>query len=159
MTEIPGYEGLYSVSREGWIFSHRLGRKMRGMRHKKGYTGIILVAENGAKRSTYLHQVVAEVFLGRQPEGTEINHINGSPSDNSADNLEFISHKANLLHAARIGLVRTGEKSHLCRIPLKVVQAIRRIKGLTHSAIAAKFGISQSQVTRIINIKSRTYNT
>ncbi|ATE85769.1 HNH homing endonuclease [Shigella phage Sf12] len=50
----------------------------------------------GAKGSYhYVHRIVWEMHNGDIPEGMEIDHINGSRSDNRVENLRIVSHSEN----------------------------------------------------------------
>lgn len=40
--------------------------------------------------STPVHKVLANAFLGRQPKGTEVNHIDGNSLNNDISNLEWL---------------------------------------------------------------------
>jgi len=51
----------------------------------------------GNKRIKY-HRAVWNWWLGHIPEGMEIDHINGNPSDNRIENLRMCSHQDNMLN-------------------------------------------------------------
>lgn len=81
----------------------------------------------------------------------EVNHKDGSKLNNSADNLEWISRRGNLLHSYDIGLRKRGQDSHLCRkLCESDVREILALKGQkSQSAIAKLFNISQTYVHKI----------
>lgn len=62
-----------------------------------------------------VHQLVAGAFLGACPEGLEINHIDGNQLNNRMENLEYITHRENILHAHRTGLIQRERKVH-CKL-------------------------------------------
>lgn len=66
--------------------------------HKHGYNSVVVWSKEKDKRvSQYVHILVAEAFIPK-PEGEcEINHINHLKTDNSVENLEWCSHKENMV--------------------------------------------------------------
>lgn len=74
-----------------------------------------LLKPGGKNRNWYLvvviygktrnvHQLVAEAFLPPRPPGCEINHKNGKKWDCRASNLEWKTHKQNMIHSVETGL-------------------------------------------------------
>lgn len=47
----------------------------------------------------YVHRLVYETFVGAIPEGMEINHKDGDKLNNTADNLEAMTHQKNIEHS------------------------------------------------------------
>jgi hypothetical protein len=123
---VKGYEGLYEVSSEGEIRS--LQRKityvhpwtgkectrtqneriLRPGKSKGGYLQVSLCGEEDSKR--YVHRLVADAFVDGAGPMLEVNHINGDKYDNSADNLEWVTHLQNMRHALANGMNRWGKK-------------------------------------------------
>lgn len=67
-------------------------------RYKSGYKGgyyrVSIADENGKRCYKLIHQIVAELFLGKHPgDGLEIHHINGRHgiNDNGTDNLILLT--------------------------------------------------------------------
>ena len=53
----------------------------------------------------YVHRLVAEAFC-EKPAGKEyVNHKDGNPGNNRADNLEWVTNRENLIHASKMGLL------------------------------------------------------
>lgn len=48
------------------------------------------------KKQYYLHRLLWEAFIGEIPEGYEIDHIDGNPSNNVLQNLRIVTHKENM---------------------------------------------------------------
>ena len=103
----PGWEATYKVSNQGRIKNSGTGRILRP-RYTKGrrYAAIHLPL-NGKSTDRYLHVLVAEAFLGPAPEGKEVNHRDGDRHNNALSNLEYITHRENMRHAWRLGLMRS----------------------------------------------------
>lgn len=79
---IKGYDGLYEVSNNGRVRSldrfDSLGRLHKGKRLKPSRTvhGYLFVSLNkmGETKQRYIHDIVAETFIGERPLGLQINH-------------------------------------------------------------------------------------
>lgn len=88
--DIEGYEGLYQVSDKGriWSIRKRICRKSR--KDKEGYLEVCLYNKGGFKHKR-VHQLVAETFIPNPENKTEVHHIDGNPSNNSVDNLMWVT--------------------------------------------------------------------
>ncbi len=65
-------------------------------------------------KAHYIHDLIAEAFLGPKPENMVVNHKNGNTWDNRVGNLEYLSQGANNQHACDNGLRSPpGEKKVL----------------------------------------------
>ncbi len=54
-------------------------------------------------KSKYVHRLVASAFCPGEAEGKEVNHINGDPTDNRSDNLEWVTRSENIRHSYALG--------------------------------------------------------
>ena len=103
MIAILGYEGLYSVTEYGQIFSHRTGRMKASVRHKQGYRCLTLVAQDGKISGYLIHRLVATALVAN-PEGKPfVNHKDFDRTNNHPDNLEWCTHQENMTHAKDAG--------------------------------------------------------
>jgi len=93
----PGYqvsnEGLIrTVDRYGWAANRKpprlSGKTINPTLRKDGYYQFN-VRKEGKTLIKYVHHVVAEAFLGIKPEGHEVCHRDGNPSNNLASNLRY----------------------------------------------------------------------
>lgn len=95
--DIPNYEGLYQASNMGRIASIRFNefKLMSLVRSTVGYLQVGFRINNVVKRKG-VHTLVAETFLEKCPNCTEVDHINNIKSDNRVENLQWISRSENI---------------------------------------------------------------
>lgn len=97
--DVVGYEGFYEVSELGDI--RRSGRILKS-RSNGAYLKITL-CKNGTFTQTYIHRIVAEAFIGKCPNGLQVNHRDSNKLNNNYRNLEYVSPLENTQHAIRAG--------------------------------------------------------
>ena len=110
---ISGWEGLYEISNCGRVKSlarmTSTGNRSvseRVLKHNvmKGYHCVTLQYD-GRVKVYRVHRLVMDAFGGKQPsEEYQVNHIDGDKSNNSIDNLEWVTPKENTDHAFNSGL-------------------------------------------------------
>ena len=156
--DIPGYEGRYQASTYGRIRSvdHRVrvvahgaeatrlvkGRVLRPGRYcKAGHVSVVL--GHGAPGSP-VHQLIALTFLGPVPDGCEVCHNDGNPSNNAIHNLRYDSRSENIKDVIRQGGI-------LRKLNAEDVHEIRDMicKGYAGVEIARAFRISPTHVSSI----------
>ena len=71
---------------------------------KKGYCRCTLNI-NGNKKNHLVHQLVAKSFLKNENNKPQVNHINCIKTDNTVENLEWVTNTENHLHAKENGLL------------------------------------------------------
>lgn len=109
------------------------------------------------------HRVMWRAFYGEIPAGLQLNHIDGNRQNNAMGNLELVTPSENGLHAARLGLLASGNRHHARRTPevmargerhgqAKLTEAqvreILRLKGYA-TDIARQYGVSATQIKDI----------
>ncbi|MGI8996772.1 MAG: HNH endonuclease [Pyrinomonadaceae bacterium] len=157
---VVGWEEYYEVSNYGRVRTskgydfHRVRGVLRPRLNNVGYYRLTL-ARKRQKAERTVHRLVAEAFLGPCPKGYEVNHRDGDKANNRLENLEYTTHRGNMRHAARVGLLRLGEANHSAKLTTPQVREIRLMVagGMTHHAVAQHFNIGQATVTDIVRRK------
>lgn len=159
---IPQLENAYAVSNHGRIrrcdgspFSRNNGAPLATMFDRDGYVCTQISLHNKGKMIRN-HKFVMLLFVGPPPPRHEINHRDGNKSNNRLDNLEYITSKENLAHAAHLGLKARGERQGSSKLTSKDVFDIRALaaQGIYQNRIAEQFEISTSQCCAIVNRRS-----
>lgn len=162
--DIPGYEGLYAITKNGWVWTHpkpnpnpkistamRPGRWMKPTLTKHGYLVVRL-----SNRTEHIHRMVAITFIGPAvvPKN-HINHIDGNKLNNCPENLEWCTNSENVHHSWRTGLARSVARK-LSFSDIRVAVKMRLL-GNTLDDIGHHFGVSKSTIHNAIH-KNRAYD-
>ena len=116
MKDIPGYEGLYSVTKDGRVWSYGKDSKYMPNHNGKwlsltidrGYAYVGLY-KNKRSKKIGVHRLVCLTYLEIDKHRLHVNHKNGKPSDNRLENLEWCTPKENCIHAWETGLSSTND--------------------------------------------------
>jgi hypothetical protein len=156
--DIPGYEERYSVSNDGFVKRIASGRGARANTILAfnilsiGYAQVTLYPGNGVTRkNSYVHDLVSAAFIGRKPNGYNVNHKDLDKCNNNDWNLEYVTHKENY-HHARI------HNAYSTKLTERDVAKIRAMEG-TLEHIAAQFGVSGTNISYIKRFKSWKFST
>lgn len=168
--DIKGYEGKYQISNLGRVKTLRRKVKSPALKngyrflsekiHKpcdngRGYKYACFRIDGGKVSHKYIHTMVAEAFLDRGPDHTEVNHIDANKSNNIASNLEWCTRKENMDHAIRLGLKITKKGSQVSQSKLTESNVLfirsEYAKGNIRQIDLAKlFGVDDGTISNII---------
>ena len=121
--DIPSYENLYQASDSGNIRScegkitsnARYGKrvwkqrvlKQKVVRNKKGRADArVNLWKDGEEHTCLVARLIALTWCDGYHEGLTVNHINGNPLDNRAENLEWVTHSENISKGFKEGLYK-----------------------------------------------------
>lgn len=102
--DVVGYEGHYKVSNLGNImsFKHKKsGKLMKKHYNGRGYLSLDICKDGNVKKWS-IHRLVATAFLPNIENKPCVNHIDGNPSNNNLNNLEWCTYSENELHSFRV---------------------------------------------------------
>jgi predicted N-acyltransferase len=129
---ISGYEGQYSASRDGKIFSHKRNRFLNPS-NLKGYQRVKLrdSKNNQERKEKLVHRLIAETFIPNHENKLEVNHKNSIRNDNRIENLEWTTRSENNQHAWTYGN----------KIFVKTDKFVKSVRNNIKKAINKKRGI------------------
>lgn len=101
--DIPGYESLYRASNKGRILSLHSNppRFLKAAKKETDYL-IVGLCKNGKSKTYGVQYLVGRAFpdiCGEWFEGAEANHIDGNRSNNVPENINWLSHDANVKYS------------------------------------------------------------
>ena len=165
---IKGWEGFYEVSNQGRVRSldrivtHKASSYRGEQQHRKhgrvltptpddfGYPMVQLYM-HGERRAARVHTLVAEEFIGPCPDGHEVAHNDGNPTNGWATNLRYATRMDNLGDKVKHGTRTGGEKHSRAKLTQQQVDRIKEMRatGLKYREIAPHFGVHPMHIGQI----------
>jgi len=96
--KIRNYENYY-VSNFGNVKNSK-DRILKSKLNKWNYLQVVLY-KNGKSKTLYVHRIVAEIFIKKIKNKTQVNHKDGNKLNNNVENLEWCTAKENINHAIK----------------------------------------------------------
>jgi len=91
---INGYDGLYSISDTGRVYSHKRRVFLKDNKLKDGYIQVSLTRDREEKKYN-IHRLVALTFVDGYRDGLVVNHIDEVKDNNEYQNLEWVTRQYN----------------------------------------------------------------
>lgn len=138
----------YHVSTHGRVKSPRKILKLTAHISNNGYVRVYVGGGKKNQKQVYVHRMVAETFINNPENKPQVNHIDSNCSNNSVENLEWVTSSENALHGASKGHYR-GAKSIFTEEDAK--QWRQRIDdGESLRAIARSIGVMHTTIRYIL---------
>jgi hypothetical protein len=162
---VPGYEGRYSVTSHGRVFSHQYRHSDRTVElsqttHPEGYKRVKFPLGYPGSHIK-VHRLVAMAFHSNPNDLPQVNHIDGNKGNNHYLNLEWTDNSGNQRHAFDTGLQndRKGVKHNLAKLDDEKVFEIRKLleQGNTLQFVADIYGVSKHCIFDIKKGRSWTH--
>lgn len=101
--EWSGFSGDYLVGDDGFLYSQRRGKHIRlksgwyrsGKRY--GYQQVRGRFGTDRQSTVKVHRAVALAFIPKPFNATDVDHINNDKTDNRAVNLQWLTHRENIV--------------------------------------------------------------
>lgn len=150
---IPGYSSRYEVSIRGIVrrisFTDRRGAQhnIRELKHGKcaGYPAVWIAVDQN-KTCIYVHRAIALAFIPNPFGYREINHKDGNKTNFDIENLEWVTHKQNVLHACMTGLKKDNKLSVSNVVEIRLISKA----GVPTPEIAKRFGVTPEQIRNVV---------
>jgi hypothetical protein len=174
--DIYGFEDLYMVSNYGFVkskarevttndkrgYSYITDKKekiLKNICNKNGYAKVSL-HKDGVQYQKNVHRLVAEHFIQNVFNLPQINHIDGNKHNPKVDNLEWVTHSENCLHAHKTGLSKAKSILGIENKRSKRVKQILpngKIKIWDSMMSAQRHGYSSASICRVCKGISKTH--
>jgi|SRR5699024_5500918 len=139
--EISGYDGVYYVSNKGNVksvdryvnYGDKGKRFSKGRVLKKsynennGYYSVALYKDGKSKRK-YVHRLVAKHFVRNENNKPEVNHKDEVKTNNSYDNLEWVTRLENNIYNGRSKRISKKSTETKTRLGIHKKAALKRSK-------------------------------
>ena len=119
--DIPGYEGLYEASNMGQIrtnankvttsarfpirhWNQRIMKQKYQKRRNGKMDARVCLWKDGKEKTFLVSRLVALAWCDGYSEGMTVDHVDGNPENNRADNLEWVTLKENIQRSFSNGL-------------------------------------------------------
>ena len=99
----------YLITTNGLLFNTKTNKWLKGQVNKFGYH-TYNISIDGKKKRLYAHRMVAETYLTKPKDKTEVNHKDGNKLNNDAENLEWVTSSENQRHRHSIGIKQTSNR-------------------------------------------------
>lgn len=151
MRDITGYEGLYSVTSCGKVWSHKSRRFLKPQKDKDGYYRVALCHDGNIKNTTIHRLVLATYNPSENMDKLQVNHKSENKNENWLFNLEWVTPKENSNHGTR-----NARMSYPRRKPVVCVETGTVFDSVTEAANAV--GTSTTSISRVCKKRS-SYTT
>lgn len=99
--DVPGFEGYYTVSNRGDVYSVRSKMILKHTRSKVGYSTVHLW-KGRVNKMCSVHRIVALAFIENNLKLPEVNHKDEDKTNNTVENLEWCTRKYNQTYGTKV---------------------------------------------------------
>jgi hypothetical protein len=147
----------YIVSEDGTIESLLTNKKISKRVGPNGYYQVNLCI-NGKCKTFMLHRIIGILFIENPNNYPCLNHKDGNKLNNDVSNLEWVTHKENVQHANRNGLINhaKGTRTNNGRFNEDDIRKIRQLfsDGKSKREISVIYGVTKSAISQILSGKT-----
>lgn len=137
----------YSVSNLGRVRNNLTGRILKPSDNGNGYKRVT-ISQAGKPKAYLIHRLAAEAFCLKQENQTEVDHIDGNRSNNTVENLRWVTGSENMQYASQRG------ECHLRKLTVEQVREIRekyKSGQTTLSKLGREYNVRYQSIQAIVN--------
>lgn len=112
--DVQGYEGLYKISYNGFVYSHISDKYLKPGLSRNGYLSVVLYDNERGKRTHNIHTMVGRAFVPNPDNKKCLDHLFGNKLMNHRDCLEWVTPGENNSRAIQLGLKRKAIEPKGC---------------------------------------------
>lgn len=154
---VRGYEGIYEINNLGVVRSlnrvNHCGTLIKGkilsQHSNRGYMRVEL-RKTCIRKSFYVHRILADLFIPHVTGKYYVNHMNGIKNDNRLSNLEWVTHKENMIHAYdnKLATGAIGELSNTAKLKSTDITTILDSTS-TNAELAVAYGVQRNTIRSV----------
>lgn len=104
----------YFITTDGKCKNQCTNKWLKGQVSKNGYLTYSIKINKDISKRLYAHRMVAETYIPKIKNKTEVNHIDGNKLNNHVTNLEWVNSSENKKHAINMRLYDNKLKTIYC---------------------------------------------
>lgn len=159
--DIVRFENKYQISNTGKVRNKKTGLILKPKYNQKGYQYVNLSVGRTKSIKWYIHRLVGFHFIPNPENKPQINHIDGNPSNNVVENLEWVTNEENQCHAVLNNLHFQGETHKDSKFTNESVKLLPKLIEIGFSVVDINklTGVATQNIKKIINgITWRQFN-
>ena len=135
MKPIAGWEGLYEITEDGKVYSLKRNIFLKPRLSMDGYNRVCLCKDK-FRREYRVARLVAETFLEKPIDKTQVNHKDYNRQNDTMDNLEWVTPKENSQY-------KEHNKIYKCDIDNNIIETFNSIRDAAKSVKGDNTAISK----------------
>lgn len=154
--DVIKFENKYQISNTGKVKNKKTGLILKPKYNQKGYQYVNLSIDRYKSVKWYIHRLVGLHFIDNPQKKPQINHIDGNPSNNNVENLEWVTNEENQRHTVLNNLHFQGElhrSSKFTNDSIKLLPKLINV-GFSLKEINQITGVAVQNIQKIINGKT-----
>ena len=142
----------YEITRDGRVINKLTNHTLSPQPNGKGYLRVSI-----GKKLYFVHRLVAMQYIPNPNNYEQVNHKDGDKTNNSVENLEWVTNQGNRTHAVANGLHLQGEQCSWAKLTAENVKFIREHPEISNNEYAELFGVNPKTISSVKNYKTWKY--